>query len=45
VAYLVVRFDIELDLLAGEGSYSVVMSVSIHVSLRLFCKLLGYCHT
>ncbi len=25
-AYLVVRFDVELDLLAGEGSYSVFMS-------------------
>jgi hypothetical protein len=24
-AYLVVRFDVELDLLAGEGSYSIVL--------------------
>jgi hypothetical protein len=25
-AYLVVRFDVELDLLASEGSYSAVTS-------------------
>ncbi len=41
VAYLVVGFDIELNLLAGEGSYSSDMSVSIHVcscsNSKLFC--------
>lgn len=32
MAYLVVRFDVELDLLAGKGSYSRLMSAYVHAS-------------
>lgn len=34
MAYLIVGFDIELDLLAGESSYSVVVSDSTYAFLR-----------
>ena len=39
VAYLVVRFDVELDLLTGEGSYSGGMSASIHTVVQSCSKL------
>lgn len=39
VAYLVVRFDVELDFLAGEGSYSVGLLVSLRTILSSYDKL------
>lgn len=48
MAYLVIRFDVELDLFAGEGSYSTLMSVSVHIfpaKVEQAAGLLGYRRT
>lgn len=37
MAYLVIRFDVELNLLSGESSYSIAMSVHVPAKNRSWC--------